>query len=441
MAISISVSAVFGGIGGALSHPVYRRYWTSNTIATIGRWMHRMAVGWLTWQLTESTSWLGIVAFADTFPMVVFSIIAGAVADRVGYLRVIRVSQLATGCIAAIFAALTLTGLITIEMVLALTILLGSTEALSTPARMSLVHSLVPRRDLSAAIALGSATFNAARLVGPAIAGALIVWFEIGGVIAIAALTFLQFYLVLLFVRADEPERDGTLPRNLIGDIKQGVGYVLGHPGIRFLMILLAVTGLLIRPCIELLPGFAAQVFGRGPDGLAILMSSIGLGATLSGLWLAQRGRTSGLTRLVTVSLLVQGIALTCFTVSGLIWLAAACLAVVGFFMLLGGIGSQTLIQNAVDSRMRARVMSLFIVISWGLPAFGAVVMGWLASYFGLEGTIAAGAVLAVGVWLWARRLESGFAPELERVDEPGRTVAARRSRPLAEERSSARHQ
>lgn len=416
MAISLNMSAVFGGIGRALGNRDYRRYWTGNTINTVGRWMYRMSVGWLTWQLTESTSWLGAVAFAETFPMVVFSIVGGAVADRVGYLRVVRVCQLATGCFGAVFAALTLGGLITIEFVLLLTLLIGSLDAVTTPARMSMVHSLVPRDDLSAAIALGSATFNAARIVGPAIAGALIVWIGIGPVLALSAVMFLQFFVVLLYIRVDEPDRSDTPSRNMIGDIMVGVKYVVSHPGVRFLMILLGATGLLIRPFIDLLPGVSDQVFDRGPDGLAILLSSIGLGATVSGLWLAQRGRTGGLTALVTASLMVSAVALILFTVAGFIWIAAFFLVVVGFFMLVGSIGSQTLIQNAVDSRMRARVMSLFVVISWGLPAFGALVMGWLASFAGLQPVIAAGGVLALVAWLWARRVSGRLAPALEQV-------------------------
>ncbi len=409
-------SAVFGGIGRALANPIYRRYFISNMFSTVGRWLHRMSVGWLTWELTESTSWLGIVGFADAFPMVVVSLFAGAVADRMGYLRVIRFGQLAAGCVAALFAALTLAGVITIELVVALTLVFGSLEALGTPARMSLVHSLVRREDLSPAIALGSAMFNGARLLGPAIAGVLIVWLDIGTVIAIGALTFFQFFVVLLFIRVDEPGRDRKLSFEVFADIKIGVMYVFGNPGIRFLMIVLGATGIMIRPFMELLPGFAAQVFGRGPDGLAILMSSIGFGGLVSGLWLARRGRTRGLTDMVTLSLLVSGVSLVLFTLTGVIWLGAVFMASVGCFMLLGGIGSQTLIQNAVDSAMRARVLSLFVVISWGLPAFGALAEGWLASLIGLRPVVAAGAVLAVVMWLWARPAGRRLAAELERV-------------------------
>ena len=411
---------MFGGIGRALSHRDYCIYWTSNGINTIGRWMYRIAVGWLTWELTESTTWLGIIAFAESFPLVIFSVLAGAIADRIGYIRITILAQTATAIVAAVFAALTLAGLITIELVLISALLIGSLESLTTPARMALVHALVPKEDLSAAIALGSATFNAARFIGPAIAGALLVWAGSGVVLAVVAIAFAQFCVILLIIKADEPERTPGPWRDLAGDIVTGVRHGFGHPGIRILLVMLGVTGLLIRPVIELMPGFSAEVFDRGADGLAILMSTLGFGAMVSCIWIAMRGRTQGLTRLVTASLLVQGGALIVCTLVGHylgnLWLAAACLGVVGFAMLIGGVGSQTLMQNAVESHMRARVMSLFIVISWGLPAFGALAAGWIANFAGLPVTIGIGGALTVLLWLWARPKAVTVEDELEKT-------------------------
>jgi MFS family permease len=155
-------------------------------------------------------------------------------------------------------------------------------------------------------------------------------------------------------------------------------------------------------------------MFGRGPGGYAILVSSIGAGAMVAALWLAWRGRTGGLMRLVVGSLAAQGLAVALFSISGNIYVGAAFLVFMGFFMLVGGVGSQTLIQNAVESTMRARAISLFIMISWGLPAVGALVMGWAASLFGLQASAAAGGVLTIIVWLIALRPARMLAPELE---------------------------
>lgn len=418
MASSISMAGMFGGISRALSHREYRRFWVGNFISTVGRWMYRMSVGWLTWELTESTSWLGIVAFAEIFPTLLLSFFAGAIADRIGYGRVMRSCQVLMTLVGIIFAALVLGQMISIELVLVLTISYGILEALSTPARMSVVHSLVPLKDLSAAVALGSTSFNGARFLGPAIAGVLISFSSIGVVMSICAVAFAYFYMVLIFLHINESGRDRKMSFELIGDMKHGLIYVLGHKGIGYLMLLLAATGLLIRPFMELLPGFADQVFGRGADGMSILLSSIGFGAIFSGLWLAQRGETRGLTHLVTISLMICAVALLAFCVTDHLWLGAAFLMVLGCFMLLAGIGSQTLIQNVVEPSMRARVLSLFVLISWGLPALGAVAMGWLAEYAGLQEVVGGGAVLTLAAWLWARRVSPTMAAGLERPDE-----------------------
>ncbi len=405
---------IFGGIGQALSNRNFCIYWAGNGLNTIARWMYRIAVGWLAWELTESTSWLGVVAFAETFPMVIFSVLAGAIADRTGYLRITIIAQAATVAVTAAFAAVTLMGAITIELVILFALLVGSLEALTTPARMAIVHALVPKDHLASAIALGSATFNVARFLGPMIAGVMLKAFGAGVVLAVVAASFSLFCLILLRVRTDEPPRTPGPWRAIFGDIWGGIRYGLGHEGIFFLLVMLGGTGLLIRQVIELMPAFSGQVFDSGPEGLSILMASIGIGATAGGLWLARRGRTAGLTAIVTHALLLQGVALVLAAYATGIWISAVFLGLVGCAIVLSGIGSQTLIQNAVASEMRARVMSLFTVISWGLPAVGALAGGWAAEYVGLPATFATGGVATVAVWFWARARARRLGPGLE---------------------------
>ena len=416
MAAPFRMSAVFGGIGRALAHRIYRDFWMGNTVSQIGRWMWRTALGWLTWELTRSTSWLGIIAFAEAAPLVAFTLIAGALADRTGYFRIMRATQFATSCVAGLFAALVLAGLITIELVFLLVLVQGVLEAAGYPSRMSAVHALVPLRDLSPAIALGSITFNGARIVGPALAGALILVIGVGGVLAIAAATFFLFYVVLRMIRVEEPRHDGPVSRHVVSDVGQGIRYMIHERGILYLMFLAGATGLFIRPYIELLPAYSAQVFARGPDGLAILLSSIGIGAMCAGFWVAQRGRTSGLTNIVALGAIGMAGAVLVFTAVDSIWIAAVFLAVSGGSMLANNVGSQTLIQNSVDPRMRARMLSLFVVISYGLPALGAVVMGWLASIIGIRPAVAGGSALAVLLGIGAWRAAPRLAPSLEAI-------------------------
>lgn len=405
-----------GGIGRALRHRNYRVYWASNGLSTVGRWMYRVAMAWLTWELTESTSWLGIVAFTEIFPLVVFSVLAGAIADRIGYLRITILAQAATALATAAFAAIVLAGQASIEIVLLFALVIGSLESLTTPARMAMVHGLVTPEDMPSAIALNSATFNAARFIGPAIAALLLELIGSAWVLAIVAASFAQFWFVLLRIHVEEPERTPGPWRDLVADIVTGCRYGFGHPGIRFLLVLLGTTGLFIRPVIELVAGLSAQEFGREADGVGILLSTLGFGAMLAGLWLAQRGRIDGLTALVTHSLLLQALALGGAMLTGDIWVAAFLLGIVGFAMVVAAIGSQSLIQHAVTSEMRARVMSLLIVVSWGLPAFGSLIEGWLASFLGLPVVIGAGAALTVCLWLWAWPRLGRHRPTLEQT-------------------------
>ena len=413
----MKITSLFGGIGTAFSNRPFRIYWTGNSVSIIGRWIYRTAVGWLVWELTRDPKWLGIVAFAEMFPMVVLSVVAGAISDRAGYVRVIKLSQLGMCLMCAAFSGAIYAGYQTIELFLVVSVVHGSLEAMSTPARLAIVHALVKKEQLSAAIALNSAMFNATRVIGPAIGGALLLYTDPGTVIALATAAFVQFYIVMHFIEVTDAGGDGRISWELIQDMRDGAVYVWRNTGIRFLMLMLGAVGLLIRPVMELAPAFAAQVFGRGPDGYAMLLSAVGGGALVASLWMARRGRTEGLTTLVVWSLVVQGVTVMLFAMTGNIYVGAAFLAAMGYFMLIGGVGSQTLIQNTVGADMRARAISFYILLSWGLPAVGALVMGWIASFAGLQPTIAGGGALLLLVWLWARPLGTRLAPLLEQTD------------------------
>ena len=403
-----------GGIGRALSHQQFFLLWLAHGTNTTGRWMYKVAIGWLTWELTQSTTWLGIVAFADTFPMVLMSIVAGAWADKFGYLPIMRLSQAVMVLAGIIITVLAFLDVLQINSIVLLTLIIGTSEAITQPARISIVHHLVPKEDLSAAIALNSATYNLARFLGPTISGVLIIWVSIPYVIALSAATFIIFYGVLYRLNSDKVEQGANQNSSIVGDLLDGFRYAFSHPGISFLLILLSVTALLIRPYIDLLPGVSAQLFGLGAEGLSILLAATGFGATIGGVWLAQRGRTEGLTKVFTWSLLISAVSIILFVLSNNIWIGASLLTIAGFFIVSGAITSQTLIQNSVHPEIRARVISITMVLAWGLPAVGAIVMGWVAEIFGLAITLGLGGILASLLWVWAHGNGRHLAPYLE---------------------------
>ena len=232
---------------------------------------------------------------------------------------------------------------------------------------------------------------------------------------------------LLFFLNPPELKIERAKTTGMVRDLIDGFKYSFSHQGISFLLISLSVTALFIRPYIDLLPGVSAQIFDLGAEGLSILLAATGLGAMLGAIWLAQRGRTDGLTNIFTWSLLISAISILLFIISGNIWVGAVLIAIVGFFIVLGAITSQTLIQSAVDSGIRARVISITMVLAWGLPAVGALGMGWIAEFLGLPFTLALGGALTVLLWLWAHRTGKQLAPILEGSLDPeagaGRTL------------------
>jgi len=407
-------TSVFGGAASALRVPIFRRYFLGHFMASIGRWMYRMSIGWLAYDLTESTVWLGAVAFADLVPSALLTIFAGAITDRFGYMRIIRHSLVAVILLSTLLGGLVITRTITVEWLLLIALLAGSAESLGQPARLAIVNALVPKHDLSAAIALGSTSFNASRIVGPSIAGLLIQVTGPGVVMLLCALAVFYFWLVVRRINLEEKSKPAAKGDSLWRDTLAGFTYVLNHRGIRFVMILLTATSLLVRPVIELLPSIARRIFESEATGLSMMLSGIGVGAVTASLVLARRGQTQGLTKVLVWSTFGTGLSVWAALHMPSIQLAALAFCFMGVFMLCGNVAAQTLVQNSVSSAMRARVLGLFIVFGHGLPALGALVQGWLATFFGLPAAVGGSAILMLAFWIWAMFRQRAMVGQLE---------------------------
>jgi predicted MFS family arabinose efflux permease len=382
-------------IAQTLAHPSFGTYIAGNSISLIGTWMQRIGVGWLAWELSHSGAVLGLVAFADLFPTVVIGPFGGALADRVDRVRVIKVAQLLIMAQSLALFALTASGLITVPLLLALVLFSGVVIGFNQPARLALVPSLVPRGDLATAVAINSIVFNSARFIGPALAGVVIVGLGISAVFLINALSFLAFLFALWRLRL-APIGMPAKPGSVLDAVAEGLRYTVAHRGIGPILLLQAVLAVSARPFFELLPGFAAEVFGRGAPGPAMLSASVGIGAVAGGFWLAQPGSQARLTRVVLVSSLLIALSTLGFALSDGFTIAIACVAIAGFAMVAAGTGTQTLLQTAVDEGMRGRVLSLFGLIFRGGPALGALVMGGASELVGLQAPLAAGALLGL---------------------------------------------
>ena len=406
---------VFGGAAGALRVPIYRRYFIGHFVASVGRWMYRMSLGWLAWDLTGSTVWLGAVAFADLAPTAILTPVAGAAADRFGTTRIIRMSLLLSTILPFVLGVLTLTKLVSIEMMLIIALVNGCAESFGQPARLSIVNALVPKQDLSSAIALGSTSFNASRIVGPSIAGFIIVEAGVGVVILLCSLGFVYFWNIVRQIKLKDGADKKADRHGLLGDIVDGFVYTVQHKAILYVMVLLTATSMFIRPVIEMLPGLADQVFKTGPKGLSTMLAAIGIGAVTAAFGLARRGKMRGLTWLLVISTFGIGIAVALAMQFTELWLAAIFFCCMGIFMLIGNVSAQTLIQNNVSAEYRSRVMGLFIMFGHGLPALGALVQGWVAKFVGLQIAVGGSALLMLGFGVWALSVRKTLVLDLER--------------------------
>ncbi len=385
-----------------------------STISLIGMWVQRIAIGWLTWELTGSATWLGLVAFADLFPTVLLTPFAGVVADRHDRLRITILSQYLAMVQAVLLAALTLTGNITIWWLLGLSLFVGVVWSFNTAARLSMIPNLVERRYIPSAVALNAAAFNVARFIGPALAGAIMAIWGVGEAFLLNAATFIIFIVTLRKMRLINPETGGTARGGILAQAFDGIAYARRHPGIGPILVLLIAMAVGVKPVLELLPGFADAVFHRGIEGLAQLTASAGLGALITAIWLAQRGRMTGLTRIALAALAISAALIVAFTATDWYPLGLAACFCFGVTITMAGTATQSLMQNAVEGHMRGRVMSLYGLVYRGAPAVGALVMGAVADLIGLRWALASGAVICVAAWIWLARRRAAMTQALE---------------------------
>ena len=379
----------------------YGAYTAGNGVSLIGTWMQRISVSWLTWEMTHSSLWLGIVAFADFFPGLIVGPIAGAVADRTDQLTVVKISQLISLAQAGVLCALTAADRLNIWGLVALTGFQGAVVAFNQPARLALVPSLVANEDLGSAIAINSVIFNLARFVGPMLAGLVIVWSGVAAAFAANAVSYVAFLVALVRINVDGVRRDPSRRRNFSTDLIEGIRYTARHPAIGALLLLLTAIGIGGRPLNQLLPAFSAQLFHLGAGGFSALASAAGAGAILGGLWVGHRSQSLDLIFVTSATSAGGAIAAICACATDTMWVGVPAVAAFGFCLSSAGIAIQTIIQLTSDRAMRGRVMGLYGLIFRGAPAIGALAAGIASAHFGLRWPVVFGALIVIAAAGW----------------------------------------
>lgn len=384
----------FSGLGRVFAIRNFTLYTAGNSLSLVGMWVQRLAVGWLMWELTESGAWLGAIAMAEFLPIIILTPLGGVVADRFDRLRISMIAQVFACVQAGILWLLTLAEGMTPEILVGLMMVGGITQAMNQAARLTLVVNMVPRAVMSTAIAVNSIIFNVARIVGPAVAGALIFYTDVAWAFLVNAVSYAALIAALMLIRMPRVQNLVPPSGSYLRELAEGARFAFSHTGLATIIALTAVNSLFARPLVDLLPGFAGDVYNAGPEGLAMMTSAMGVGAICASFWLAQRGRLTGLTDIVFFGVMLNGLAVALFALSTNLWTGAVLLAVSGFTQACTGTGTQTLLQSAVEDRLRGRVMSVWLVIGRGGPALGAMVMGTMAEVVGFGPPLLTGAVV-----------------------------------------------
>jgi MFS family permease len=389
----------------ALGSRNYRLFFGGQVVSLVGTWMTTTATNWLVYRLTGSALLLGVIAFASQVPAFLLGPFAGIAVDRWDRHRLLVITQTISMVQSLVFAALVLSGRITIEWIVALSMVQGLINAFDMPGRQAFLHTMIENKeDLGNAIALNSSMVNLARLLGPSIAGVVIATAGEGWCFLIDGVSYIAVLIALLRMRIVRSAAAPFPHRNAMQQFTEGFRYAFGFGPIRSIILLLALVSLVGVPYSVLMPVFATTVFHGGPHTLGILMTSSGCGALLGALWLAGRRSILGLGRVIPSASILFGIGLITFSFAHVLWLAIPCLVIAGFGFMVQMASSNTVIQTIVDDEKRGRVMSFYMMAFLGTAPFGSLLAGWLSSRIGAGHTLLAGGLCCIAAGLWFAR-------------------------------------
>lgn len=365
--------------------------------------------------MTESTVLLGLVSFAGQIPTFVLAPFAGVLTDKFNKYNVLLVTQIISMLQAFALAILALTGIIEVWHIVVLSIILGSVNAFDVPSRHSFLIEMVEKKeDLGNAVALNSMMFNGARLIGPSIAGLMLVTTGEGICFLINAISYIFVIISLLMMNVRKKVlKEKT--SSLLKDLREGWTYTFGFAPIKHLILLLGLVSLMGTSYQVLMPVFARDILEGGSDTYGFLMGSAGLGALIGALFLASRESVIKLGRIIPLAAAGFGIMLVALSFTRFMSLSLVFMLFIGAGLMLHTAASNTILQTITDDDKRGRVMSFYTMAIMGTAPFGSLLAGTLAKLIGTPFTIMIGGISCmVGALFFYRKL-----PELKRKVRP----------------------
>ena len=391
----------------ALRSRNYRLFVAGQGVSLVGTWMQQVAMSWLVYRLTGSAFLLGVVGFTSQIPTLLFAPVAGVLADRWNRRRLLIITQTLAMLQAALLAAAVLSGAIQVWQIIVLSMFLGIVNAFDIPIRQSFVVEIVSHReDLGNAIALNSSMVNAARLVGPTIAGLLVASVGEGVCFIINAASYLAVLIALAAMRLAPGLHRPAQRKHVFHELREGFNYAFSFKPIRSILFLVALLSLTGMPYVVLVPVFAKEVLHGGAGTFGFLVTAAGCGALVGTVYLASRKSVLGLGKLIVRAALLFAVGIAAFALSNKILLSLASLVVAGFGAMTLVAACNTILQTILEDDKRGRVMSLFTVAFMGVAPFGSFGAGTMAGIIGPRDTLLIGSICClVGTALFARHL------------------------------------
>ncbi|MCA9860331.1 MAG: MFS transporter [Thermomicrobiales bacterium] len=371
-------------------NPVFRRLWMATVSTTLGQWMQSTALGWLALDLSNRSSFVGLVAFAAGIPFLIISIPGGLLLDRYDRRKILICCQAIAATGAILISVDVITGFVEAWHLLVFAFVNGSLQAIMNPAQQAIVPSLVSRARLTNGIALMSAGQNMTRVVGPSVAGAIIGVAGTGAAFLCQAAALVIALGLLLTTRF--PAMATRKAVTSLGSAFDGARIVWNRSDLRAIISLVSISILLVFPYLSFLSVFARDVFEIGPEGMGVLMASSGAGAVLGSIFLASRKRQQT-GRWYVVSGVVYGFLIAAFAFSPNLLVAVVLLLLAGFLGSAYVSAVNAGIQHRISDETRGRVMSIYM-LTWGFTPIGAIAIGAIASGIGISATVAAAALL-----------------------------------------------
>ena len=366
----------------ALKYRNFRLWFSGQLVSLIGTWMQATAQAYLLFELTKSPIMLGVAGFASGVPIWLFSLYSGLLSDRFSRKKVILFAQTSMMLLGFTLAILAFTNTVKPWHIIVLAFLLGTANAFDAPARQSFVVDMVPKEELTNAIALNSSVFNLGTIVGPSAAGLIYAWLGPGWCFTINGISFLGVIAALLMMNV--PFLQNTVERKSpFTDLQEGLRFAIGHVEIRFLLINLAAVAVFSFSLMTLMPDWANTVLGGDVTTNGLLLSARGAGSLVAALMIANLGSRVIRGKIWTIGGLVMPFAIFLLGSFKILSVSMIALVILGWSLMSVVNITNALIQTHVPDHLRGRVMSIYILVFQGSYPLGALLVGWLAGQYG----------------------------------------------------------